>query len=161
MFIFKFKFSNNKITYFYYVNYLLLNNIYLRLLRYFFSNSERVLSFVAVYKLSVPDGLLHFSELIIGDIILVICDDLPWLPLLEVEPDFLACLLQLMIACELWHELIFRRFRSSGHLHMLMKVNAVGAWSKVQYRCMIECAASESLEAGPRCLDIIISGHTG
>ena len=114
-----------------------------------------LLIFMVVYKLSVPDSLLHFSELIIGDVIFVVCNDLPWLlaPLLEVEPDFLAGLLQLMISSELWHKPILRRFRSTWHLQLLMQ-GAVGAWSKVQNRCVIERTTSESLVAGPRCLDI-------
>ena len=108
---------------------------------------------MAVYKLSVADSLLHFSELIIGDIVLVVCNNLPWLPLREVKPDFLAGLLHLLISSELWHKSILWRFRSPWHLQLLMQ-GAVRAWSKVQNRCIIERTTSESLVAGPRCLDV-------
>lgn len=108
---------------------------------------------MAEYKLSVADSLLHFSELIIGDIVLVVCNNLPWLPLPKVEPDFLAGLLHLTTSSELWHESILGCFRSPWHLQLLMQ-GAARAWAKVQNRCMIERTTSESLVAGPRCLDV-------
>lgn len=116
-----------------------------------------MLCFMAVYKLSVPDSLLHFSKLIIGDVVLVVCNNLPRLPLLEVEPGFLAGLLHLLISSELWHKPILWRFRSPWHLQLLMQ-GAVRAWAKVQNRRVVvgEGTTSESISlvAGPRCLDI-------
>ena len=110
------------------------------------------------YEFPIAHRFLHFSELVIRNIVLVVCNNLPWLPFREVKSDFLAGFLHLMTAGELGHEPVLGRFGSFSRVVHILVEGGVGAGAKVEHWGVVEGTASEALVAGPRRLNV--SGPT-